>query len=79
MTARAITDLLHIGRAFVDSQRPDLTIEAFDDVAAADAVAAVELNGTIDDALGGSVAYSLAIAASRVTRAAPVSFAHAAR
>ena len=44
-------DLLHVGRALVDAQRPDLAIEALDDVAAAHAVAAVQLHGLVDHLL----------------------------
>ena len=44
-------EFLHLGRAFVDAQRPDLAIEALDDLAALDAAAAEHLHGAIDDAL----------------------------
>ena len=44
-------DLLHLGRAFVDAQRPDLAIKLLDLDALLDAEAAVQLHGAIDDAL----------------------------
>ncbi len=65
-------DLLHLGGAFVDAQRPDLAIKLLDLDALGDAEPAMELHGAVDDALrglGGDAAWPCA--ASRVTRAAP--------
>src|SRR5437870_9972484 len=39
--------LLHLGRAFVDAQRPDLAVKLFDLDALGDAEAAVQLHGAI--------------------------------
>src|SRR5262249_61233787 len=44
-------DLLHLGRAFIDTQCTDLPIELLDLDALGDAGAAVQLHGTVDHAL----------------------------
>ena len=51
MTCLRDHHLLHVGRAFIDAQRADLAIEAFDDMAAAHAVATMQLHGPVDHVL----------------------------
>ena len=49
-------DPLHVGSAFVDAQGPDLPVQPLDDLAGADAVAAMELHRLVDDRWARSVA-----------------------
>jgi len=43
---------LNVGCAFIDAQRPDFPIQALDDMAAAHAVAAMNLHRLVDHVLG---------------------------
>jgi hypothetical protein len=44
-------DFLNVGRALINPQRPDLAVEALDDVALAHPVAAMQLHGLVDHIL----------------------------